>query len=76
MASPILAAILSLIIPGLGQFYAGSFMRAIFFFIFAIVCLIVVGMIFTDWIFYIINIFISLYIAYDAYKFAQINNYH
>jgi TM2 domain-containing membrane protein YozV len=33
MASPLLAAIFSFFIPGLGQFYAGSFLRGIFVFI-------------------------------------------
>ncbi len=35
MASPILAALLSFIIPGLGQFYAGYMIRGIIIFVFA-----------------------------------------
>lgn len=36
MASPIVAAILSAIIPGLGQFYCGSLMRGLIIFIVAL----------------------------------------
>jgi len=41
MASQILAAILSFFIPGLGQFYAGSFLRGLFIFIAACVLVVV-----------------------------------
>jgi len=37
MASQILAAIFSFFIPGLGQFYAGSFLRGLLVFLFSII---------------------------------------
>ena len=37
MANQFLAAVLSFFIPGLGQFYAGSFLRGLLIFIFAFV---------------------------------------
>jgi hypothetical protein len=37
MASQILAAIFSFFIPGLGQFYAGSFLRGLLIFVLAFV---------------------------------------
>ena len=78
MANPILAAILSLIIPGLGQIYAGSFLRGVLIFI---------GVIALGAIFYYVRTVtassaISLVIAaigliviiayvYDAYNLAK-----
>jgi len=41
MASPLLAAILSFFIPGLGQFYAGHFFRGVFVFIGAIILFVI-----------------------------------
>lgn len=37
MANPILAALLSLLIPGLGQFYAGHLLRGIGIFLFDVI---------------------------------------
>jgi len=37
MASPILAAILSFFIPGLGQFYAGHFLRGVGVFVISLI---------------------------------------
>lgn len=71
MANGILAAILSFIIPGLGQAYAGDIKKGIIFFVLAIVMLAIVSLIFKQWIFYIIDIAICAYAAYDAYQMAQ-----
>lgn len=69
MANPILAAILSFFIPGLGQAYAGDIKKGIIFFIIAIIIAIIV--IFTVGLLGIISLIYSIYAAYDAYKLAQ-----
>jgi TM2 domain-containing membrane protein YozV len=68
MANGILAAILSFLIPGLGQAYAGDFKKGIIFFIVALVMILIATFVFKTWVVYLINIIISLYAAYDAYK--------
>ena len=68
MANAILAAILSFIIPGLGQFYAGDNDKGIKFLIIAIILWIATFLfIFAG----IISFIFGLYAAYDAYKLAQ-----
>ena len=70
MANGILAAILSFLIPGLGQAYAGDIKKgAIYFVIFLVVCL-VAGWIFRHWIVWLIELIYALYAAYDAYQMA------
>lgn len=72
MANAILAAVLSLIISGLGQAYAGDIKRGIMFFAIAIVLGIILGLLFgTSWPTYLIGIIYNIYVAYDAYKLAQ-----
>ena len=73
MANPILAAILSFFIPGLGQFYSGNLMKGIAFFVVAIILAAVVLMVFKAWLYCIISILFSLYAAYDAYNMAMLN---
>ena len=72
MANPIIAAIASFIIPGLGQIYAGDVKRGIMFLIVAIIfCIIGFS---TTGIFQIISVvdlIYAIFIAYDAYKVAQ-----
>lgn len=68
MANGILAAILSFIIPGLGQAYAGDIKKGIIFFIVAIVIILLATLVFRMWIIYILSLIISLYAAYDAYQ--------
>ena len=68
MASAILAAILSFLIPGLGQAYAGDIKKGIVFFIAAVIVGTLVFFVFRLWIYYIISLLISLYAAYDAYN--------
>ena len=73
MANPIIAAIASFIIPGLGQIYAGDVKRGIMFLIVAIIfCIIGFS---TTGIFQIISVVVDLiyaiFIAHDAYKVAQ-----
>lgn len=72
MANPILAAILSFFIPGLGQFYCGNLMKGIAFFVVAIIIGLAVFMVFKSWVYIIINLLISLYAAYDAYNMASL----
>ena len=67
----IIAAILSFIIPGLGQALAGDFKKGIMFFVVAIVLAAIVSLIFRSWLASIINIAYAVYAAYDAYQMAQ-----
>lgn len=71
MANAILAAILSFLIPGLGQAYAGDVKKGIIFLVIAIVVWIIASLIFKHWIVYIIDVLYALYAAYDAYLMAQ-----
>lgn len=71
MANPILAAILSFLIPGLGQAYAGDIKKGIIFFIIAIVVWIIATLIFRHWVVWIIDVLYALFAAYDAYSMAQ-----
>lgn len=66
MASPILAAILSFLIPGLGQAYAGDIKKGIIFFIVAVVLAIL--SFFTGFLLSILSLIFAIYAAYDAYK--------
>lgn len=71
MANAILAAILSFLIPGLGQAYAGDIKKGLIFLVIAIVVWIIASIIFRHWIVWIIDILYALYAAYDAYQMAQ-----
>ena len=68
----IVAAILSFLIPGLGQAISGEVMKGIIFFIIALVIWAIAALIFRNWVVYIIDLLYALYAAYDAYKL----NYH
>ena len=75
MANKYLAAILSFFIPGLGQIYARNIKNGIIYFLVAFVSLAIIGNFFVDSIlnsfYYIIDILISIYAAYDAYLIAK-----
>ena len=75
MANKYLAAILSFLIPGLGQAYAGDIKKGIVYFLIAIVALGIIGTFFVDSVlnhfYYIINVLIGIYAAYDAYLMAK-----
>ncbi|MBQ2654556.1 MAG: hypothetical protein IJF83_13465 [Methanobrevibacter sp.] len=71
MANGILAAILSFLIPGLGQAYAGDIKKGIIFLVAAIVIWIIASLIFRHWIVWIIDIVYAIYAAYDAYQMTQ-----
>ncbi|WP_405277154.1 hypothetical protein [Methanobrevibacter sp.] len=75
MANKYLAAILSFFIPGVGQAYAGDIKKGIIYFLVAFVALGIVGSFFVDSVldsfYYIIDILISIYAAYDAYLMAK-----
>lgn len=75
MANKYLAAILSFLIPGLGQAYAGDIKKGIVYFIIATVALGIIGIFFVDSVlnhfYYIINVLIDIYAAYDAYLMAK-----
>ena len=75
MANKYLAAIMSFFIPGLGQAYAGDIKKGIVYFIVAFVACSIIGTFFVDSVltsfYYIIDILISIYAAYDAYLMAK-----
>ena len=71
MVNAILAAILSLLIPGLGQAVAGDVKKGAIFFIGAIVIWIIATMIFRTWVVWLIDVIYAVYAAYDAYQMAQ-----
>jgi TM2 domain-containing membrane protein YozV len=68
MVNPIIAAILSFIIPGLGQIIAGETKKGIIFVVIAII----LGVLSAVSIFISIIYFIyAIYAAYDAYQLAK-----
>jgi TM2 domain-containing membrane protein YozV len=69
MASPILAAILSFLIPGLGQAYAGDIKKGVIFFVIAVIIAIIAF--FTGLLLSILSLIFAIYAAYDAYKMVQ-----
>lgn len=71
MANSILAAILSFLIPGLGQFYCGNLIKGLLMFILYIILLIIVSILFKDGIYYTINLIYCIYAAYNAYNMAK-----
>ena len=75
MANKYLAAILSFLIPGLGQAYAGDIKKGIIYFLIATVALGIIRTFFVDSVlnhfYYIINVLIDIYAAYDAYLMAK-----
>lgn len=71
MASPILAAILSFLIPGLGQAYAGDIKKGAIFFVICIIVWILATLIFRHWVVWLIDVIYALYAAFDAYQMAQ-----
>lgn len=68
MANAILAAILSLIIPGIGQIYEGDTKRGLMF---LIVAIILYGLNFIIPYIGIIGFIFAIYAAYDAYTKAN-----
>lgn len=75
MANKYLAIIMSFFIPGLGQAYAGDIKKGILYFLVAFVAVIIVGGFFVDSVldsfYFIINILICIYAAYDAYLMTK-----
>ncbi|AUB55217.1 MULTISPECIES: hypothetical protein [Methanobacterium] len=67
--NPIIAAILSFLIPGLGEIYAGKTMMGIILVIIAIILTAAIYMVtFYAWIVYII---VWIYSIYDSYTTAK-----
>lgn len=72
MANSILAAVLSFLVPGLGQAYAGDIKKGIIFFvIFLIIIALYVYFLNRYLPFNIIELVFGLYAAYDGYKMAE-----
>ena len=68
MVNPIIAAILSFIIPGLGQIIAGETKKGIIFVVVAIILVVLSALsIFISIIYFIY----AIYAAYDAYQLAK-----
>lgn len=67
MVNPLIAAILSFIIPGLGQIIAGETKKGIIFFVIALILGALSGVIIFIGVIYFIY---AIYVAYDAYKLA------
>jgi TM2 domain-containing membrane protein YozV len=68
MVNPIIAAILSFIIPGLGQIVAGETKKGIIFFVIAIVLGVLSALTLFISVIYLIY---AIYVAYDAYQLAK-----
>ena len=71
MANKYLAAILSFLIPGLGQAYAGDIKKGVIYFVIAVIVMLIVSFVFVEWFYFIVNLFISIYAAYDAYLMVE-----
>jgi TM2 domain-containing membrane protein YozV len=73
MANAILAAVLSFLVPGLGQIYAGNTKNGILYVILTIIMWVIVY--FTTGIYglisRVVDFIYSIYMAYDAYKLAK-----
>lgn len=69
MVNAILAAILSFIIPGLGQIIAGEAKKGVIFLVIAIILGILVTMVSS--LISIISLLFAIYAAYDAYQIAK-----
>lgn len=67
----ILAAILSFIIPGLGQALSGEVKKGAIFFVGGIILLAILGLVFRHWVLVIIDILYCMYVAFDAYNMNQ-----
>ena len=69
MVNPILAAVLSFIIPGLGQFLGGDTKNGIIFFVaWIIVDVFEYNFLSSQTLVIIVSIILSIYAAYHAYK--------
>ena len=75
MANKYLAAVLSFFIPGLGQAYAGNVKKGIVYFLVAVIAWGIIGTVFVDSVldsfYYIIDVLISIYAAYDGYLMVK-----
>ena len=71
MANPIIAAVLSFLIPGLGQAYAGDIKKGVIFFIIMILFVVVGTWIFNSLVVHLLGFIYALYTAYDAYQMAK-----
>lgn len=71
MVNPIIAAICSFVIPGLGQALAGDIKKGIILLVIALIMVAIATLIFRHWLVTLIELAIMLYAAYDAYQMAQ-----
>lgn len=69
MANGIVAAVLSFIIPGLGQLFAGDVKRGLIFLVIYLV--LAVASFFTGFILSILTLIFRIYAAYDAYQMGE-----
>ena len=68
MVNPIIAAILSFIIPGLGQIVAGETKKGLIFLVVAIILGLLVTMV---QFIVIVSLIFAIYAAYDAYQLTK-----
>ena len=71
MVNPIIAAICSFVIPGLGQALAGDIKKGVIFLVVALIMVAIATLIFRHWLVNIVELAIMIYAAYDAYQMAQ-----
>ena len=69
--NPILAAICSFIIPGLGQALEGNIQKGVILFVVAFVIILISMFLFKSWLVNVISLIIALYAAYDAYVLSS-----
>ena len=76
MVNAIVSAILSFIIPGLGQALAGDIKKGIIFFVIILVIGAIIAFLLNGatWS-YIISLIYRIYAAYDAYQMSQWEKY-
>lgn len=66
MVSPIIAAIISLFLPGIGQVVQGETKKGLIMFVISIIINIITMYVLS--IFWIVSLIYCIYAAYDAYK--------
>ena len=71
MANPILALIISLILPGIGTVYAGNIIKGIIIFVVALILGALATVFLLGIIAYILYIIVWIYGMYDAYTTAK-----
>ena len=72
MANPILALIISFLLPGIGTVYAGNIMKGLIIFVVAVILGALATFLLLGLIAYILYVIVWLYGMYDAYTTASV----